>query len=434
MTREKLKRAKRRVAMFMSLSMAVPFVTPVGAANAATTGGDDTVGFHATDDYTLVWNDEFNGTSLNTEDWNVELHDPGWVNAELQSYTDLNAGNIEVSDGTLKIYPKAEKKDGFSSGPADVFDGNGFGEFAGPGASVSAGVATIVIDQVVTNPWDLQFQKAGLSFEAGHTYKLSFKGKATTDRKIAVNIANSEDWSTPIGSRTYTLGTSENEYSFEFTPGVVGEGKAVVQINYGTIDDTDAGSALSTLTLSDLTLIDTSVASSSGSDILGGNSFAGFNGAGAVINNGVATITLNQETVNPWDVQFQQSGLSLVKDHKYKMTFKGSALTDRKVAVNIANSEDWNTPVGGAEFTLGTTESEYSFEFVATAVAEGKAVVQFNLGKIDDTAAGGALTTLTLKDVTVVDLDAETSSGEADPKKDYTYTSGRVNPTPLKRA
>ena len=63
----------------------------------------------AADDYTLVWEDDFDGDTLNTQDWNVELHEPGWVNAELQRYTSLEEGNIEVSDGTLKIKPHIEK-------------------------------------------------------------------------------------------------------------------------------------------------------------------------------------------------------------------------------------------------------------------------------------------------------------------------------------
>ena len=30
--------------------------------------------------YELKWEDQFEGSSLNRDDWNVELHDPGWVN------------------------------------------------------------------------------------------------------------------------------------------------------------------------------------------------------------------------------------------------------------------------------------------------------------------------------------------------------------------
>lgn len=54
--------------------------------------------------YTLKWADEFNGNELNRDDWNVELHNPGWVNNELQAYVDSEE-NITVKDGKLIITP-----------------------------------------------------------------------------------------------------------------------------------------------------------------------------------------------------------------------------------------------------------------------------------------------------------------------------------------
>ena len=73
----------------------------------AQNGGVDSQSADTTvdDSYTLVWEDEFDNGYLDTDSWNVETHDPGWVNAELQRYTSLDEGNIEVSDGTLKIKP-----------------------------------------------------------------------------------------------------------------------------------------------------------------------------------------------------------------------------------------------------------------------------------------------------------------------------------------
>ena len=47
--------------------------------------------------YTLKWSDDFNGTELNREDWNVETHKKGWVNDELQAYVD-STYNIKVQD------------------------------------------------------------------------------------------------------------------------------------------------------------------------------------------------------------------------------------------------------------------------------------------------------------------------------------------------
>ena len=54
--------------------------------------------------YNLKWEDQFEGDSLNRDDWNVELHDPGWVNNELQSYVD-SPENIYIKDGSLVLKP-----------------------------------------------------------------------------------------------------------------------------------------------------------------------------------------------------------------------------------------------------------------------------------------------------------------------------------------
>lgn len=60
---------------------------------------------YADEGYKLVWNDEFEGDSLNLSDWNVETFEPGANNAELQRYTALEEGNIQVKDGELHIIP-----------------------------------------------------------------------------------------------------------------------------------------------------------------------------------------------------------------------------------------------------------------------------------------------------------------------------------------
>ena len=54
--------------------------------------------------YTLKWEDQFNGDSLDRDSWNVELHEPGWVNNELQEYVD-SPENIYVKDGNLVLKP-----------------------------------------------------------------------------------------------------------------------------------------------------------------------------------------------------------------------------------------------------------------------------------------------------------------------------------------
>lgn len=91
MKRGILKKSLVYTAMFSLVAGAIPQV-----ASAA----------EPTDDgYQLVWSDEFDGSTLNTADWNVEQHEPGWVNSELQRYTGLDEGNIQVADGHLAIRP-----------------------------------------------------------------------------------------------------------------------------------------------------------------------------------------------------------------------------------------------------------------------------------------------------------------------------------------
>jgi len=57
--------------------------------------------------YTLVWSDEFDGTSLSTSDWNYEIGtgNGGWGNNELQYY---RQENVSVGNGVLTIQAKKE--------------------------------------------------------------------------------------------------------------------------------------------------------------------------------------------------------------------------------------------------------------------------------------------------------------------------------------
>jgi beta-glucanase (GH16 family) len=58
--------------------------------------------------YSLVWQDDFNGPTLDTSCWSHETADPGWVNNELQRYTNQN---IEFADGNLLIIAKKENNE-----------------------------------------------------------------------------------------------------------------------------------------------------------------------------------------------------------------------------------------------------------------------------------------------------------------------------------
>lgn len=52
--------------------------------------------------YTLLWHDEFNGTTMNEEIWKYEPRSPGWTNNELQAYT-KSTKNVFVRDGHMVL-------------------------------------------------------------------------------------------------------------------------------------------------------------------------------------------------------------------------------------------------------------------------------------------------------------------------------------------
>ena len=61
--------------------------------------------------YTLAWSDEFNGSALNTQDWNYEQGGTGWGNNELENYTNRTQ-NVFVSAGHLVIEARQESYSG----------------------------------------------------------------------------------------------------------------------------------------------------------------------------------------------------------------------------------------------------------------------------------------------------------------------------------
>ena len=71
------------------------------------------------DGYSLLWNDEFDGSELDMKAWNYEPHEPGWTNNELQEYTE-STDNVFVKDGKLVIKALKTKdetgKDYYTSG------------------------------------------------------------------------------------------------------------------------------------------------------------------------------------------------------------------------------------------------------------------------------------------------------------------------------
>lgn len=62
-------------------------------------------------EYQLVWAEEFDGTSLNLDDWNIEVNGAGGGNGEAQYYTD-RPENLRIENGCLVIEAHKEEYKG----------------------------------------------------------------------------------------------------------------------------------------------------------------------------------------------------------------------------------------------------------------------------------------------------------------------------------
>lgn len=72
-------------------------------------------------EYKEVFFDDFNGEQLDRSVWNVELHEPGWVNKELQEYVD-SPDNIYIKDSMLYLVPIKHADGSITSGRVSTQD------------------------------------------------------------------------------------------------------------------------------------------------------------------------------------------------------------------------------------------------------------------------------------------------------------------------
>ena len=184
------------------------------------------------DGYKKVWGDEFDGDSLNRADWNVETHEKGWVNNELQEYVDSDE-NIQVKDGKLVINPvkkvtETENKDAgnllknsdFSEGMEGwiqtIANWGGADGTADASEKIADGSITYRIQNAGTQDWNVQLKQTDISLQNGHTYKVSFKAKSTAARKFKTGVMSAlYEWYG--GCEPELEEDKEQEISFEFT-------------------------------------------------------------------------------------------------------------------------------------------------------------------------------------------------------------------------
>lgn len=88
----------------------IAFLTILCIFLLSSCGAKGTLPSFVKDNMTLVWSDEFDGTSdePNPQNWDYNTGGHGWGNSERQNYTKSRTNSF-VSDGTLKIVAQKEK-------------------------------------------------------------------------------------------------------------------------------------------------------------------------------------------------------------------------------------------------------------------------------------------------------------------------------------
>lgn len=223
--------------------------------------------------YKLVFEDDFNGDQLDRKVWNVEKHEKGWVNGELQEYVDSDE-NIKVQDGYLNIIPveKVETTsttDGqnllsnadFSSGMDDWTEtianwgSNGFD------ASAQSSVADGAITYTITNPgndlWHVQLKQT-VKLAAKKHYTLSYKVKSDVARTIETGVQGDEANNyISYGAKTQSLQAEKEESVSIDVYAEEGYDTATLYFSLGRkTGDTSIPDA-SVVTISDISLVET---------------------------------------------------------------------------------------------------------------------------------------------------------------------------------
>lgn len=226
--------------------------------------------------YKLVFEDDFNGDQLDRKVWNVEKHEKGWVNGELQEYVDSDE-NIKVQDGYLNIIPveKVETTsttDGqnllsnadFSSG-MDGMDGwtETIANWGSDGCNASAkrSVDDGAITYTITNPgndlWHVQLKQT-VKLAAKKHYTLSYKVKSDVARTIETGVQGDQTNNyISYGAKTQSLQAGKEESVSIDVYAEEGYDTATLYFSLGRkTGDTSIPDA-SVVTISDISLVET---------------------------------------------------------------------------------------------------------------------------------------------------------------------------------
>ena len=447
---------KRAVSTAVSVAMVIASLglisAPKGESEAAA----------ADSGYTLVWSDEFEGASLNTDYWTYEYGNgsSGWGNNELQYYTS-SSENCYLEDGVLHIVAKQDSTySGYNytstriktSGKVSVKYGRVEARLKIPQANGAWPAFWMLGESIGTIGWpycgeiDIMecVNNESTSYGTAHW---DAGGYASYGQSAYVSNMESEyhvyavEWDSEyiywyvddtlyntiyIGSGT-TLEEMHEEYFILLNVAVGGNWPGftvdsnfyeemlvdyvrVYQTNEGSISGTGVGSSSSGGSSSDSSaaregnlLTDTELTNSASNWY--GDSSVTFNG------NGTASASIGSVSTSDanWTYQLKQDGLTLKNGKWYKAYFTANSSVTRNVQLLLQNNGITWAEYGTSIFNLpANTDTYCELIFQMTEATDTDVLYGIMMGNISG-AVGSH--TIQISDVGLYEYDSKPSSG-----------------------
>ena len=114
--------------------------------------------------------------------------------------------------------------------------------------------------------------------------------------------------------------------------------------------------------------------------------FEGGDGS-AAINDGIMTITTNNEGTADYAIQLVQSSLPIMEGKSYRLTFDAYAAEERDMIVCVsAPTAGWGRYLQDTKLTLSTDWQTFTYDFAMTSKDDNNGRLEFNMGATGSTA------------------------------------------------
>ena len=292
--------------------------------------------------------------------------------------------------------------------------------------------ADFTINDTGDADWHIQLKQTGVKLEKGQWYRLSLKMKSSIDRNVSYalqrdgsthkNADGTEDW-TPYCQKTVALTSEYQTITKEFQMTEDTDPDTIFNIAMGAVGGKQIKKQ-HRICIDDIVLEKIEEPEmkpeEAGKNLLKNGDFSnetanwniwGISAPGEattnIANNAIVYHISNVGTAD-WNVQLKQSGLTLEKGCKYRVTFKATSTAARTIKLAIMMSDDPYTWYDGADIQLpANNEKEVVCELTMSEETDSNAAFVISMGKIkdEDTPASD----ITLSDFSLVKVDETTN-------------------------